>query len=98
MEGSELKEGEKKEDFYSFYNKKYYLDKYGTKENYIEDNCTINTYAILNHGEWVEAGEMGWWGCSNATQDGYSVYRQVSKDIIKNLNPEDYIAIVDCHI
>ena len=98
VENSPLKENEKAEDFRSFYNANYYLEQYGTKENYIEDNCNIKTYAILNHGEWIEAGQMGWFGCSNATQDGYAVYRQVFRDIIKNLNPEDYIAIVDCHI
>lgn len=98
VENSPLKENEKAEDFRSFYNANYYLKEYGTKENYIEDNCNIKTYAILNHGEWIEAGQMGWFGCSNATQDGYAVYRQVFKDIIKNLNPEDYVAIVDCYI
>ena len=98
VEGSPLRKNEKKEDFCSFWNAKYYLEKFGNVDNYIEDNCNITTYAILNHGEWIEPGEMGWWGCSGATQDGYSVYRQVYKDIIKNLNPEDYIAIVDCHI
>ena len=98
VEGKPLKDGEKEEDFKSFWNAKYYLDKYGTIDNYIDDNCNITTYAILNHGEWIEPGKMGWWGCSHATEDGNMVYRQVYKDIIKNLNPEDYIAIVDCHI
>ena len=98
VEGSSLKENEKEEDYRSFYNKSFYLEKYGTIDNYIEEKCNVTTYAILNHGEWIEAGQMGWFGCSDATKDGYAVYRQVYKDIIKNLNPEDYIAIVDCHI
>lgn len=98
VEGDSLKENEKEEDFKSFWNAQYYLDTYGTMDNYIEDNCGFKTYAILNHGEWIEPGKMGWFGCSHATKDGNIVYRQVFKDIIKNLNPEDYLAVVDCHI
>lgn len=98
VENSPLQENEKEEDFRSFYNARYYKDTYGTVENYIDDMCNLKTYAILNHGEWIEPGAMGWWGINTSTKDSNAVYRQVYKDIIKNLNPEDYLAVVDCHI
>lgn len=98
VEDSPLKENEKAEDFRNFYRKNYYLEKYGDKETYIKEHTSFRTYAILYHGEWIEPGEMGWFGCSNANKDGYAQYREKFEEIISNLDPEDWISVVDCHI
>lgn len=41
---------------------------------------------------------MGWFGCSSANKDSYQQYREKFDEIISNLNPEDWISVVDCHI
>ena len=98
VEDSPLKENEKSEDFENFYSKNYYLDKFKDKETYIKQQTSFNTYAILYHGEWIEPNSMGWFGCSNATKDEHNEFRKRFDEIMSNLNPEDWITVVDCHI
>lgn len=93
-----LKEGEDAKTYDSFYNKKYYLENYGDMDTYIKCNTEFFTYALLYHGQWLEPGTMGWFGCSNANKESYAQYRQKFFEIINNLNPEDWISVVDCHI
>lgn len=98
VEDSPLQEGEKQEDFRSFYNKNYYLKTYSTKENYVKEQTSFSTYAILYHGEWIEPNQMGWFGCSSANKDEHEAYREKFEEIMSNLSPEDWITVVDCHI
>lgn len=98
VEGSPRTPDEDEDKYDSFYNANFYLDKYVTKENYIEQNTNFRTYAYLDHGEWVEPGQMGWFGCSDANSDGYQKYEEDFKHLLKNLYEDDIITIVDCHI
>jgi hypothetical protein len=98
VEDSPLQEGEKEEDFRSFYNKKYYLEQYKDKETYIKEQTTFNTYAILYKGEWIEPNQMGWFGCSSADEGDYERYRKQRDEIMSSLKDEDWITVVDCHI
>lgn len=84
----------------SFYKPEYYLEKYKTKEDYIEQSLLFSTYAVITpDGEWHAAGEMGWFGCSSETaEEGNNFVNQYYDAFIKNANPEHYIIIVDCHI
>lgn len=68
-----------------------------SKEEYVNSNCSVAPYAFLHDGEWVERGEMGWWGMSN---DKFSAEEWDKKfeEFIKSLDPETEITIVDCHI
>jgi hypothetical protein len=83
-----------------FYKPEYYLRKYKTKENYIEQSLIFSTYAIITaDGKWHAPGEMGWFGCSNETVEESNMFvDQYYETFIKNANPEHYIIIVDCHI
>lgn len=74
------------------------LEEFGTKENYVREQTTFSTYALLYNGEWIEPGEMGWWGMSSATKGSRKKFKEVFRDIIANLDPEDYISVIDCHI
>ena len=98
VEDSPIREDEDEREFRTFYNKNYYLKKYGDKETYIKDETEFRTYALLYHGEWIEPGTMGWFGCSDADEDGYKAYREKFNEIISNLDPEEYISVIDCHI
>lgn len=100
VEGAERTEEEKENHKYvSFYKPEYYLDKYKTKSNYIRANWGFHTYALLTpDGEWLEPGQMGWFGMSNAdTEDEFKWEMDYSK-LIESFDQEMYITIVDCHI
>ena len=65
--------------------------------NKMED---FNTYAVLRpDGEWIEPGEMGWWGVSYATPEEEERFMEnYKKDIIDTANKDWTLTIVDCHI
>jgi hypothetical protein len=100
IEKQPLKEDENQEDFTSFYNEKFYLDKYKTKENYATTEASFKTYAVITpDGRWHAEGKMGWWGFSSATnKDSLSFVNQYKKKFIDTAEPEWTITIVDCHI
>ena len=66
-------------------------------EDKMED---FNTYAVLRpDGEWIEPGEMGWWGVSYATPEEEERFMEnYKKDIIDTANKDWTLTIVDCHI
>ena len=74
------------------------LEEFGTKENYVRERTTFLTYALLYNGEWIEPGKMGWWCMSTDTKESRKKFREVFKEIISKLDPEDYVSVVDCHI
>lgn len=72
-----------------------------TKEEYIatKGNGRISTFAVLLDGKWISQGEMGWWGMSSATQkEEIDWNKGFYERFIKDLNPDAFIAIIDCHI
>lgn len=57
----------------------------------------FGTFAVLKDGKWYERGEMGWWAIvSNEKPE--EQWDQEFKKLIKDLNPETRITVVDCHI
>lgn len=60
-------------------------------------NGAISTYAMLIDGEWVEKGEMGWFGLSNdkVSQDDWNVKLN---EVIDKCDSDVMFTLVDCHI
>ena len=50
VEGQELLESEDKDEYRTFYNSRYYLKKYGTKEEFARCNAEFFTYALFWKG------------------------------------------------
>lgn len=98
VEGDELRDGEDKNDYLTFYKPEYLKERYGSVENYIKEMAEFSVHSILLHGMWIEAGEVGWFGTDTATVLDERAYRKKLAEIIQNLDPDDYITIVDCHI
>ena len=99
VEKRPLNEGEKAP--LNFWKPEYYIDQFGTKENYARQQAEFSTYAFVTpDGEWHETGTMGWWGMDNATAESRKEYRTNLAKIIEELkdNPDIWITIVDCHI
>jgi hypothetical protein len=65
-------------------------------DEYINKNWGIAPYSILHEGEWIEKGSMGWFGQSDDKVDDDEWDREFMK-AIKNMDPETYITMVDCH-
>lgn len=97
----ELSEEDTKAIFGEFrmWNDKYYLDRYGTCENYIKAMSSNIPYAFVDANGWYEKGQMGWWGCDNATQETIEDYTEFAeKYFTAEENQNKYIVWVDCHI
>lgn len=70
-----------------------------TREEYITRarNNAVTPYAILDHGEWITKGKMGWFGCSedNLTQ---AEWAKLVDEKLNNLSPDTLVTVIDCHI
>ena len=92
------------EDFGFCFSRQYYKDMYETKEDYIMKSNLFYTHSLLLcdeelDQEWIEMGEMGWFGCDNSTKDSLNEYLKRFYDIINNPKYQDYwFIVVDCHI
>lgn len=93
-------EEEKKLVEYEFYLKDYYNERYKDAKDLAEHRASFTFYsALLPNYLWREAGQMGWWGMSNATTDDEIKWRKEVKDILKKAKENNWhITIVDCHI
>lgn len=101
VEGQEpITEKDKELIKFVFYNKEYYKERYADAEEYAEWVSGFTFYAaLLPNGEWLEPGQMGWWGISSATADDDKAWRKKVKEILKQAKDNNWdIAIVDCHI
>lgn len=81
------------------YTKEYFTSYYKDIVDFATDRASFRTYAVLNENGWFEAGQMGWFGCSNSTPDSERDYRDGWYDrFIAPLSDDTLITIVDCHI
>lgn len=95
VEGKPLKEGEKRP--FTWYNEKYYLDRYHTKEEYAERVTRTCPYSVVTpEGEWVAPGEMHWFSSTETDEQQKEYEEWFSKFIAEH--QDCYITLVDCHI
>jgi len=82
-----------------FYKKEYYTSKYKDATDFANSMCNPITHAILlPNGEWIEPGQMGWWGVSDAEVEDEINYEKNYFSYLKPYMEDYYITIVDCHI
>ena len=82
-----------------FYKKEYFTERYKDRETYARCMTEFSTYAVLKDGEWMEQGEMGWFGTSGADPvDELEFQLNFQKNVIEPLNDNALITVVDCHI
>lgn len=83
----------------NWFKPEYYKQKYPTFEAYKDNELEFSTYALLtSDGEWVEPGEMGWFGMSSASPEEEANFINIFRDKLGKENPENYFVLVDCHI
>ena len=99
VEGAEPQTEDEKNVF-SFYNKNYYLERYSSKEEYATRCAAFTTWAVLTpDGIWHEPGQMGWFGCHNASsEEERDFFDNYYKFIEKAIENNWLVTVVDCHI
>jgi hypothetical protein len=100
VEGQPLHDDERQDDFVSFYKPEYFIQRYGSKETYVDWATSFLTYAFVTaDGEFVSTGRMGWWGMDDATRESIEAYRkQFAAYLAKAQEESMFIDIVDMHI
>lgn len=77
----------------------YYIDRYGTCENWIKQANSNIPYAFVDKDNWYEKGSMGWFGCDDATTESINDYTEIAEAYFADpANQEKWIVWVDCHI
>lgn len=62
------------------------------------DFMPIDVYAVLTRdGEWTAHGTMGWWGISTDEKPERDWYDEIA-ELVKEIQPDDILVAVDCHI
>lgn len=91
-----LRDGERKEDFGGvFENKDSLLADYGDYDTYMKCMNSYFTWNLLYNGVWYQPNDNSLI-CND--QELNKKYLDTFFSIISQLNPEHYIAVVDCHI
>jgi len=55
------------------------------------------TFAVVFNGEWIQKGEMGWWGITTDAKE-QEKWNQEFKKIWDSIDENELITLVDCHI
>ena len=80
------------------WSRQYYLNRYGTKEQYMKELGRTTPYAFITpDGVWHAPGRVGWFATSSESSDDYDKYLEEWDAFIQSdANP--YVNLVDCHI
>lgn len=80
------------------YRREYYLERFGTKEQYVKECETTVPYAFVTpDGVWHAPGDVGYFGMSDENADGMNRYlEEWNRFLDSDSNP--YVSLVDCHI
>lgn len=95
-----LRDDEDEDDFWTIYNKNYFLERYKDKYDYATQTASFSTWSVLTpDGEWHEPGQMGWFGVSlSEPEDEVEFFKTYAERYIDAADPDWYLTIVDCHI
>lgn len=71
----------------------------GTKEAFMENarKHAVSTWAFLRDGEWVEHGQMGWFGMSSNEMEEES-WLDLFNRMLDDLSDDTLLSVYDCHI
>ena len=96
VNGKEKKPGV---DYFTLFKPEYYKDHYGSADYFAKCEASFSTYAVLTpDGKWHESAPMGWFGCSAATPEQFKAWYDGYEKLIKDLDKDLIMTIVDCHI
>ena len=74
------------------------LREYLERRGLLDFRKFINCYAFVNEAnEWKSKGQMGWFGISTGDKDN-EIWQNEVKNFLDEVDDEQYIIFVDCHI
>lgn len=77
----------------------YDMDPEETEEHYVNRGLNFSTFAILTpDGEWLERGEMGWFGVVHDEKNQEEWTRIWRETVEKYCTPDTVVSVVDIHI
>lgn len=88
VEKKDIQEDEETNSFETVFKPEYYLEEYGDLENYLKQMGSFTSYAMLYNGEWLEGD-----GETNDIRE----YQKRFEQILQEVEPNYYLALVDCH-
>lgn len=68
-----------------------------TQVKELKPDADLGFFAFLRAGQWVEKGEMGWWGVVRDEKNPASWAAEKSA-VIASLRPDEWLTVVDRHI
>jgi hypothetical protein len=70
-----------------------------SKEQYLKDarHNAISSFAFLKGGEWVERGDMGWFGVARNEEDAQA-WSEKFNQMLDELPDDTLLSLYDCHI
>lgn len=75
------------------------MDPDETEEQYVSRGVSFSTFAILTpEGEWLERGQMGWFGVVHDEKDEEEWKRNWRETVEKYCTPDTIVSVVDVHI
>lgn len=81
------------------YRPEWYKERYGNADGYARHLSLWAPYAVVDADGWHSVGEMGWFGVSNEEEGAQKAWEEGFRSrFVDALGPDDYVAIVDCHI
>ena len=90
--------GKAPQEYYRLYKPEYYLERYGTKEQYLKEAKFSGPYAFVTpDGVWHAPGNVGWFACSDETAEEKNKYMDERNTYIAS-EDNPYVSFVDCHI
>lgn len=103
VEGVPIPE-EFKDDIVINSRKEYYLNRYGTKENYLQSLATVSFYACIDeNGVWheqehskLDVSSDEYYEEDNRLEEEW--HDNFVRDYLLGTDPETYVVVVDCHI
>ncbi len=69
-------------------------------ENYLEKEtrAALKTHAMVINSQWHQKGQMGWFACSDETEDSTAKYYKFFESTLNSLPDDTLLTLVDCHI
>jgi hypothetical protein len=66
-----------------------------SKEDYVACMSAWSPYALLWEGKWYGKGDMGWWGISSNEENQWT---GTFKELWAQIDGDEWVTVVDCHI
>jgi len=77
-------------------------EEFGLNRDEFADNArrdAVPGWALITlDGKWAEAGKMGFWAISDATEDSTRNYKEFANRYLESLPKDTIIVMLDCHI